>query len=109
MSTESEQIADFVRKVKEEYKDMFEIVCKKSNYQPVFKPMQKGVLISYGTEESFDSETESDSETEDDDSTVELTDNDFEILLERMKEENHKDIKRIEPMILKPKKEAKLN
>lgn len=100
---------NFIKNVKEEYKDMIELMYGNLNYQPVVKSMQKGILIEYGTEESFDSQTESDSETEDDNSTIELTDRDFEELLEKMKEENHKDIKRIEPMILKPKKEAKLN
>lgn len=107
MDTERQRILDIVNAIKEKYKTTFELICGDSGNQPKVKPMQKGVVLEYGTSDCSEYDS-SDSDTEeDDDDTVELSDSDFETLLEKMKEENHKDIKRVEPVIIKPKKQAK--
>ena len=108
MDTERQRILNIVNAIKEKYKHTFELICGESGNQPKVKPMQKGVLLEYGTSDcsEYDS-SETESDTEDDDDTVELSDSDFEAILEKMKEENHKDIKRLEPVMIKPKKQAK--
>lgn len=108
MDTERQRILDIVNAIKEKYKTTFELICGDSGNQPKVKPMQKGVVLEYGTSDcsEYDS-SETDSDTEEDDDTVELSDSDFDALLEKMKEENHKDIKRVEPIMIRPKKQAK--
>lgn len=94
-------------------------------------PLRRGTLIIYGDdivdEDDFDSSYTEEEDTEDegddidcessdddsmtedddDDDTVELSDSDFEALLEKIREENTKDIKRVERIEKKPKKLAK--